>query len=81
MSGLADATKCEKCGQSWSQGFETVQNDADVNIFAAPHQEFCSIPVERPVQEQLTRLVIDCCELRKGHTAREHLGCAAWSEK
>jgi len=74
MSGLADATKREKCGQPWSQGFEAVQNDADVNVFAAPHQEFCSIPVENLVRE-------DCCELWKGHTAREHFGDAAWSEK
>jgi hypothetical protein len=40
MSGLADATKCEKCGQLWSQCFEVVQNDVEVNVFAAPDQEF-----------------------------------------
>jgi hypothetical protein len=39
MSGLADATKCEKCGRPWSQAFEAFQNDADVNVIAAPHQE------------------------------------------
>ena len=81
MSGLTDATKCEKCGQLWSQGFEVVRNDADVNVFAAPPQEFCSIPVENLVREGPTRPVIDCCELWKGHTARKHLGDAAWSEK
>ena len=76
MLRLADATKCEKCGQRWSQCFEAVQNDAGVNVFAAPDQEFWSIPVERLVQEGPARPVIDCCELWKGHTAREHLGDA-----
>jgi hypothetical protein len=33
------------------------------------------------VREGPTRPVIDCCEHWKGHTAREHLGCSAWSEK
>ena len=55
-----------------------VRNDADVNVFAAPDQEFWSIPVER-VREEPMRPVIDCCDLWKGHTAREHLGGAAWS--
>jgi len=77
MSGLTDATKCEKCGQLWSQGFEVVRNDADVNVFAAPDQECWSIPVERLVREELTLPVIDFCELWKGHTAREHFGDAA----
>jgi len=36
---------------TWSQGFEAVRNDADMNVFAAPNQEFWSIPVERLVQE------------------------------
>jgi hypothetical protein len=81
MSGLADATKCEKCGQLWSRGFEAAQNDAEVNVFATPYHEFCSIPVENFVREGPTRPVIDCCELWKSDTAREHLGDAAWSEK
>jgi hypothetical protein len=33
------------------------------------------------VREGPTRPVIDCCELWKGHTAREHVGCSVWSEK
>ncbi len=74
MTGLADATKCEKCGQPWSLGFEAVRNDADVNVFAAPHQEFCNILVEDLVRAGPTRHVIECCELCKSHTAREHLG-------
>jgi hypothetical protein len=61
--------------------FEAFQNDGDVNVFASPHQEFCSIPVENLVREEPTRPVIDCCELWKGNAAREHLGCAAWLEK
>jgi hypothetical protein len=65
----------------WSQGFETVQSDADVNVFAAPHQEFCSIPVENLPREGPTRPVIDWCELWKCHSAREHLDDAAGSEK
>ena len=66
---------------TWSQGFEVVRNDADVNVFAAPDQEFWSIPVKRLVREELTRPGIDCCELWKGHTAREHLSDTAWSKK
>jgi hypothetical protein len=81
MSGLADATKCEKCGQLWSQGFEAVQNDADVNVIAKHHQEFCSIPVENLLRQGPTRPVVDCWALWKGHTARAHLRDAAWSEK
>jgi hypothetical protein len=81
MSFLADATKCEKCGQPWSQGFEAIQNDADMNAIAAPHQEFCSIPVENLLRQGPTRPAIDCCALWKGHTPPEHLGDAAWSEK
>ena len=61
--------------------FEAVRNDADVNVFAAPDQEFWSIPVERLVRKEPARPVIDCCELSNDHTAREHLGDAAWSEK
>jgi len=60
---------------------EECVKDADVIVFAAPHQEFCSIPVERLVREGPTRPVIDCCELWKSQAAREHLGYAAWSEK
>jgi hypothetical protein len=37
MSGLADATKREKCGQPWSQGFDAVQNDAR-------RERYCSVP-------------------------------------
>jgi hypothetical protein len=81
MSGLADATKCENCGQPWSQGFEAVQNDAEVNVIAASHQEFCSIPVESLLRQGPTRPVIDCSGLWKGHTAREPFGDGAWSEK
>jgi len=53
----------------------------DVMVIAAPHQEFCSIPVENLLRQGPTRPVIDCCALWKGHTAREHLSDAAWSEK
>jgi hypothetical protein len=53
----------------------------DVNVVAPPHQEFCSIPVENLLRQGPTRPVIDCCALWKGHTAREHFGAAAWSEK
>lgn len=60
---------------------EECVSDADVIVFAAPHQEFCSVPVERLMREGPTRPVIDCCELWKGQAAREHLGYAAWSEK
>jgi hypothetical protein len=61
--------------------FEAVQNDADMNIIAAPHQGFCSIPLENLMRQGPTRPAIDCCAPRKGHTAREHLGDAAWLEK
>lgn len=66
---------------TWSQTFEAVRNDANVNVFAEPDQEFWSIPAERLVREEPTRLVIDCCGLWKGHTAREYLGDPLWSEK
>jgi len=59
----------------------SVRNDADVNVFAAPDQEFWSIPVAGLVREEPTSPVFDCSELWKGHTAREQLGDAAWSEK
>ena len=81
MSGLADATKCEKCGQPLSQGFEAVQSDADLNAFCSAPSGVCIIPVENLVREGPTRTAIDCCEPWKGDTGREHLGCAAWSEK
>jgi hypothetical protein len=67
MSGLADAP--------------SVRNDVNVNVFAVPDQKCWSIPVEGLVREEPTRPVFGCCELWKGHTAREHLGDAAWSEK
>jgi hypothetical protein len=63
---------------TWSQGFEAVRNDADMNVFAARDQEFWSIPV---VREKPTRPGINRCELWKGHTAQEHLGDSAWSKK
>ena len=81
MSGLVDATKCEKCGKPWSQGLEAVQNDADMNANAAAHQEFCSILVESLLRQGPTRPTVDCYALWKGHPAREHIGDAAWSEK
>jgi hypothetical protein len=56
-------------------------SDADVIVIAARHQEFCSLPVDTLVRARPTRHVIDCCELWKGHAAREHLDYAAWSEK
>ena len=62
---------------TWSQVLETARNDAEVNAFAEPDQEFWSIPVKRLVREEPTRPVIDCCELWKGHTTREHLGDTA----
>ncbi len=60
-----------------SQVFETARNDADVNGFAEPDQEFWSMPIERIVREEPTSPVIDCCELLKGYTAREPLGDVA----
>ena len=61
-------------------GFGAVQNDADVRVIAAPHQEFCSTPVENLLRQGPTRPVIDCCALWKRYTAREHLGDTVWSE-
>lgn len=52
-----------------------------VNVIAASHQEFCSVPVENVLRQGPTRPVIDCCALWKGRTAREHLSDAVWSEK
>jgi hypothetical protein len=53
----------------------------DANVIAVPRQEPCSIPVENLLRQGPTHPVIHCCVLWKGHTAREHLGDAAWSEK
>jgi UDP-glucose/GDP-mannose dehydrogenase family protein len=60
---------------------EECVSDADVIVIASPHPEFRGIPVETLVRQGPARPVIDCCELRKGHAAREFLGYAAWSEK
>lgn len=40
MSGLADATKCEKCGQPGHKALGRLGMMPDVNVFAAPDQEF-----------------------------------------
>jgi hypothetical protein len=60
---------------------EECVSDADVIVFAEPHEEFCSAPVVRLVGGGPTRPVIDCCELWKAYAAQEQLDYAAWSEK